>query len=227
MHRILSHLPSPAIAVTVAVLVAVSGGLAAAATSVGGGVIRACAGKRTGALRLAGKCRRNERAIQWNQTGLQGPRGLAGPTGVSGPTGAGGAPGGAGQAGPQGPGATQIVSSVTGPRTSFPIATVGPWTVRMECTVDVAVTIVGPGHFYDTIVAGEPGISTKPETHINNGAMGEAGVTANTMAANQQLSFDVQLVSGATMYQVRLQMTETGSGASNPCTVTGSAMPVE
>jgi hypothetical protein len=37
---------------------------------------------------------------------------------------------------------------------------------------------------------------------------------------------DVQLVSGATMFEVRLQMTETGSGISNPCTVTGSAIPV-
>jgi hypothetical protein len=220
MRRVVSHLPSPAMAVAVTALVAVSAGLAVAATSGSGPVIRACANKKTGALRLASKCRRNERAIQWNQTGPQGPAGLAGRNGASGTTGP------AGQTGPQGPGATQIATSVTGPRTSFPIATVGPWTLRMECTVDVSVNILGPGHYYDTTVAGEPGISTATATHINNGAMGEAGFTANTMVANQQLSADVQLVSGATMYEVRLQMTETGSGGSNPCTVTGSAIPI-
>jgi hypothetical protein len=204
-------------AIAVVALIAACSGLAAAATS-SSPVIRACANKRTGALRLASKCRRSERSISWNKPGAQGPRGLTGATGAT---------GGAGQAGPQGPGAKQIVSSVTGPRTSFPIATVGPWTVRMECGVGVSVNIVGPGHYYDTTVTGEPGISTPTATHVNNGAMGEGGVTANTAAANMQLSFDVQLTSGATMYELWLQMTETGSGISNPCTVTGSAIAVD
>jgi hypothetical protein len=223
-HRLSFLMPSRAMAVAFAALLAACSGLAIAAGS-SGPVIRACANKRTGALRLAGKCRRSERSVSWNQTGAQGPRGLVGPTGAGGPAGPGGTAGGAGQTGPQGPGATQIASSVTGPRTSFPIATVGPWTVRMECTVGVSVNIVGPGHYYDTTVTGAPGISTPTTTHIDNGAMGEAGVTAN-IGPNMQLSFDVQLVSGATMFEVRLQMTETGSGGSNPCTVTGSAIPV-
>ena len=222
MRRILpSLLPSPAMAVALAVIAAVSGGLAIAATSPSGTVIGACANKKqTGALRLAGKCRRNERSIRWNQIGPQGPRGLAGPTGAS------GASGTAGQTGPQGPGAISILSNVTGPRTRFPIATVGPWTVYTECTSSVSVNILGPGHYYDTTVTGEPGISTPTATHINNGAMGEAGVTANTIGANQQLSADIQLTSGTTIYEVRLEMTETGSGLSNPCTVIGSAIPV-
>jgi hypothetical protein len=221
-HRLSFLMPSPAMAIAVAALIAACSGLAAAATS-SSPVIRACANKKTGALRLASKCRRSERSMNWNKEGAQGPRGLTGATGSPGAT---GATGGAGQTGPQGPGAKQIVSSVTGPRTSFPIATVGPWTVRMECTVGVSVNIVGPGSYYDTTVTGEPGISTPTTTHINNGAMGESGVTANTVGANMQLSFDVQLISGATMYELRLQMTETGSGISNPCTVTGSAIPV-
>lgn len=221
MRRILfSLLPSPAMAVALAVLVAVSGGMAIAADSPNGPVIKACADKKTGALRLASKCRRSERSIRWNQIGPQGPAGLAGPTG------AGGASGAAGQTGPQGPGAISIVSSVTGPRTRFPIATVGPWTVYTECTSSVSVNILGPGHYYDTTITGEPGISTSTTTHINNGAMGEAGVTVNTIGANQQLSADFRLTSGATIYEVRLQMTEAGSGFSNPCTVTGSAIPV-
>ncbi len=221
MRRIMSSLlPSPAMAVAFIVLAAVSGGLAIAATSPGGPVIKACANKQTGALRLAGKCHHNERSIRWNQIGPQGPTGLAGATGASGASGA------AGQTGPQGPGAIPIVSSVVGPRTPFPIATVGPWTVYASCTFGVSVNILGPGHYYDTTVSGEPGISTATATHINNGAMGEAGVTANTPGANQQLYADIQLTSGATIYEVRLQMTETGSGPSNPCTVTGSAIPI-
>ncbi len=155
-----------------------------------------------------------------------GPRGPQGAAGAGGAAGAAGAAGGPGQTGPQGPGATQIGNSVVGPRTLFPIATVGPWTVKMECTVGVAVNIVGPGNYYYTSITGPPGISTSTATHLNNGAMGEGGVTLNTSGANMQLSADVQLTSGATMYELRLQMTETGSGFSNPCTVTGSAIPV-
>jgi len=223
MRRKLSFpMPSPAMAVAFAALLATCSGLAVAA-SPKSPVIRACANKKTGALRLAGSCRRSERSVSWNQTGTPGAGGAAGPVGATGQAGASGGPG---LTGPQGPGATQIVSSVTGPRTSFQIATVGPWTVRMECTVGVAVNIVGPGHFYETTIAGEPGISTPTTTHVNNGAMGEAGVTANTPGANMQMFFEVQLISGATMYEVRLQMTETGSGPSNPCTVTGSATPI-
>jgi hypothetical protein len=210
-------------AVALMALVAASGGLAVAATSTGGPVIRACTNKKTGALRLASKCSRSERAIRWNQTGPQGP---AGPNGAGGPKGANGTTGEAGQAGPQGPGAQRIMSSVVGPRTRFPIATVGPWTVFMECTFSVSVNILGPGHYYDTTVMGEPGISTTTATHINNADMGEAGFTVNTIGANMQVATDVQLSSGATMYELRLQMTETGSGVSNACTVTGSAVPV-
>jgi hypothetical protein len=141
-----------------------------------------------------------------------------------GPRGAAGAAGGPGQTGPPGPGAKQITSSVAGPRTPFPIATVGPWTVLLECGAGVSVNILGPGNYYDTTVAGAPGISTPTTTHINNGTMGDAGVTANT-GANTQMSADVQLISAATMYELHLQMTVTGSGEGN-CTVAGSAIPV-
>lgn len=150
--------------------------------------------------------------------GVRGPQGAAGATGAVGAT---GATGGAGQTGPQGPGSKQIVASVVGPITPFPIATVGPWTVKMGCLFGVSVNIIGPGNYYATTISGPPGMSTATATHINNGPMGEAGFTANT-GTNMQLSTDVQLTSGATMYELRLQMTETG----NPCTLTGSATPV-
>jgi hypothetical protein len=73
-------------AVSVAALLAASGGLAVAAIS-GGPVIHACANKKTGVLRLASKCRRGERSISWNQRGQPGqpgPRGVAGPSGSPG-----------------------------------------------------------------------------------------------------------------------------------------------
>jgi hypothetical protein len=141
-----------------------------------------------------------------------------------GPRGPQGAAGGPGLTGPQGPGAKQIVSSVAGPRTPFPIATVGPWTVLLGCGAGVSVNILGPGNYYDTTVAGAPGISTPTTTHVTNGAMGDAGVTANS-GANTQLAADVDLISGATMYELHLQMTATGSGEGS-CTVAGSAIPV-
>jgi hypothetical protein len=75
MGRKLSSLaPSPAMAISVAALLAASGGLAVAANS-SGPVIRACANKRTGVLRLASKCRRGERPVSWNQIGPVGGTG--------------------------------------------------------------------------------------------------------------------------------------------------------
>jgi hypothetical protein len=84
MRRVLSSLkPSPAIAVALVALLAASGGWAIAASSKSS-VIRACANKKTGALRLASKCRHSERSVSWNQAGLPGRQG---------PTGAQGSPG--------------------------------------------------------------------------------------------------------------------------------------
>lgn len=72
-----------------------AGGLAFAAS--GGGVIRACANVKTGALRISAKCKKKqERAVSWNRQGPQGPRGVPGATGVGGATGAPGATGSAG-----------------------------------------------------------------------------------------------------------------------------------
>lgn len=70
-----------------------AGGLAVAA-SPGGGVIHACANKRTGALRLSNRCaQRRERTVSWNVTGPQGPRGTTGAPGGPGAPGSPGAPG--------------------------------------------------------------------------------------------------------------------------------------
>ena len=74
-------------------------------------LIRACANKRTGALRIAARCKRNERRVVWNVRGLQGalgpkgsqgPQGLQGAAGPRGPAGATGAQGPVGAAGAAG-----------------------------------------------------------------------------------------------------------------------------
>jgi hypothetical protein len=99
MRRVLSSLkPSPAMAVGVAALLVASTGWALAATS-SSPVIRACANKKTGALRVAGKCRHRERRVSWN---VQGPAGLPGAKGQPGLRGFAGAQGIAGAQGLRG-----------------------------------------------------------------------------------------------------------------------------
>ena len=114
LRRLSFLIPSPAMAVALAALLAACGGFAIAASSPKTRVIRACASKKTGALRLATKCRRRERFVSWNQTGpqgLQGPRGR-GVAGARGAAGANGATGAQGQQGPRGPGATSFQTTI-------------------------------------------------------------------------------------------------------------------
>jgi len=87
------------------------GRLALAAS--GNSIIHACAGKRSGVLRLAATCRRSERAVTWN---LQGPPGSPGPSGASGstgPAGLAGAVGSSGASGPPGPPGPSHATSIT------------------------------------------------------------------------------------------------------------------
>jgi hypothetical protein len=75
----------------------------AALAASGGGTIRACANKRTGALRLAKHCMRNEKRVSWSITGPRGPQGPRGAQGPQGPQGAQGPQGPQGAQGPTGP----------------------------------------------------------------------------------------------------------------------------
>jgi hypothetical protein len=76
-----------------AVLVAIVGaGIAVAAIPDANGVIHGCRDNKTGALRVidseAGQeCGSRETALNWNQTGPQGPVGLQGPAGADGVSG--------------------------------------------------------------------------------------------------------------------------------------------
>jgi hypothetical protein len=101
--RLTSLIPSPAMAVALAALIAATVGLAVAASSTNTSVIRACANKKTGALRLAKKCHHGEHSVSWSQTGPQGPPGASGETGPQGDQ---------GDQGQAGPGATSFTRSV-------------------------------------------------------------------------------------------------------------------
>ncbi len=62
-------------------------------------VVKACAKKKTGDMRLvsgAKKCRKNERFLKWNVAGPVGSTGPTGATGPSGPAGSDGTPGATG-----------------------------------------------------------------------------------------------------------------------------------
>ena len=85
-------------------------GTAFAAIPDSGGVIHGCYLKNAGLLRVIdtarSRCSPIETAIQWSQTGPQGPEGAIGPqgpTGAKGDTGAAGPAGPAGAVGPAGP----------------------------------------------------------------------------------------------------------------------------
>jgi len=77
---------------TLAVVAALAagGGWAFAATTASNGVIHACAAKHGGALRLARRCKRNERAVSWNVRGIPGKNGINGTNGTNGSPGANG-----------------------------------------------------------------------------------------------------------------------------------------
>jgi hypothetical protein len=77
---------SPSLVVSVIALIVAVGGVALAASSPSTKVIHACKNRRTGALRIAIKCKRHERSvISWNQAGQVGPQGIQGQTGPAGP----------------------------------------------------------------------------------------------------------------------------------------------
>ena len=81
------------------IITAVSVGAVSFVNASGSTNIRACAHKKTGAMRYIakGKCKKTERALSWNQMGPQGLPGPSGAAGAKGETGSGGAAGTNGQ----------------------------------------------------------------------------------------------------------------------------------
>src|SRR5215831_17893198 len=119
------------IAAVVAALLA--GGYALGASTSSTSTIRACANKKSGALRLAGKkgrCPRHYRKLSWSVTGPRGSAGVPGTAGSNGSPGTAGTPGGVG---PQGPGAIGINVVEPAGTSNFPVAKVGDFTVVGSC----------------------------------------------------------------------------------------------
>lgn len=107
--------------------------------------IKACANKKTGALRQSAKCTSAERSVSWavqgprgatgpqglqgiqGMTGNTGPAGAQGPQGTQGPAGPTGATGADGAQGPQGPAGPTGGTGATGQQgPQGPIGPVGP-----------------------------------------------------------------------------------------------------
>lgn len=74
------------------IITAVSVGAVSFANAAGNSTIKACANKKTGAMRFVskGKCGNTETSLSWNQVGPQGLPGVAGVKGDTGPNGANG-----------------------------------------------------------------------------------------------------------------------------------------
>ncbi len=99
MRRLFGVRGGPAVATGLLVLMAAGGGYAVAD---GGGSVSACVQHKGNHGFYAGKCRRGDRKLTWNQAGPQGPQGPRGATGPQGPQGPAGATGTAGSAGAAG-----------------------------------------------------------------------------------------------------------------------------
>jgi Collagen triple helix repeat (20 copies) len=99
-------------------LLAAGGGWAFAATTTSGGVIHACVSKHGGALRLAPRCKSNERAISWNAQGIPGTNGTNGINGRNGTSGTNGTNGTSGTNGTNGaPGTARAYGDVSASET--------------------------------------------------------------------------------------------------------------
>jgi hypothetical protein len=187
---------------TVAVVGALgAGSVAAGAIGAGSPVIRACANKRTGALRLLGtrgKCSKSERSVAWNQTGPQGAPGNDGTNGTNGANGTNGTNGMNGSAVAYAhvlsngaldtansknvaatgkPGATGLVCL----RVSVPVST-------MTATVDAGNSAGGGGGSASGALAGQDP-SSFLTTDCPAGSWQALVATANTSGANADLAF--------------------------------------
>ncbi|HLH66638.1 MAG TPA: tail fiber domain-containing protein [Solirubrobacteraceae bacterium] len=155
-------------------------GLAAGPALAGGGMIHACANRRTGALRLAARCRRDERPVVWSFRGPAGAQGAAGAPGKTGP---------AGPAGPAaGPATGALSGSYPGPTLNITGADNGASGCKNgEALISIsplAVLSCGPGVYVDS---GED-VGVAP-SQLSNAAFG----SLTTGHGNTAVGFDALL----------------------------------
>jgi hypothetical protein len=225
MRRTLSSLtPSPAMAVAVAALLLAGGGLAIAGGT-NNPTIRACANKRNGALRVARKCRRGERAVSWNKVGPQGPRGLIGPTGAAG---APGQPGATGAQGLQGPGATSFTRSVAvGPGATILATLPNGTSLRGLCPgsrVAVAVVVTNGSDPLQASGTAFGNFGSGPElvSIDENETLGGAQVENVTEADIDVVARDAALPASKFAH---IDLHGSANGASAPCAFWGMIIP--
>jgi hypothetical protein len=218
----------PLLAVTALVL-ASGGGWALAAT--GGSVIHACASKKSGALRVARKCRKRERGLTWSAQSPAGPRGLQGATGAIGPQGP------AGSKGPQGPGATALQFSSTPSLSATTLGQAGGYTFKELCvpkgggTVEEIVTAGNQGGWqgYGT-VSTEPGTASSATTTLTapSGSPGLAGALWTFDVASSQtlrLAGDFQLQDPTLKTVVEVHLSANVDAVAETCVGMGDAIP--
>lgn len=188
-----------------------AGGLALAAG--GGGAIHACATRRSGRLRLAAKCQKDERAVSWQMQGSQGPQGPKGDQGSIGPQGAPGSPGAPGSA----------AASIMTARTSASIgqegyfAAGGPSTLsgtESEVTVLTPATTTVAEDLAVTDLRSSPDDNTRVYVLRVNGA--DTALTCSIVAGSHTCTDSVHTVTIPPDSQVaihRALLTGTGGGA--------------
>ncbi len=222
MHRVVKFLThSPSMLLALAALVAASAGLAVAATSAGP-LIRACANKRTGALRIASRCHHNERVVTWNKAGpqgQQGPQGGRGLRGLAGTGGAAGAVGGTGPQGPQGPGASSFEATLPEGTTTPTVLSTLANGMTLEGTCEagkVLVSVTSKESNLQAVGTTSDGVTLAPVTA--NGGGSTISAESATAAA-----LDIVARPGTSAKYERIDIQAIIAGAK--CTFTGMLTP--
>ena len=143
MRTIRQYLTYPNVAATVAVFL--GAGAAAWASTASNPTIHACYKRHGGALRIAGRCKRGEKAISWNQLGPAGPRGATGKTGAAGKNGVAGKTGPEGKPGtPAAAGLVRAYATITPGKVAIEPATIRPGShgVVRAVAIDTSSTCV-------------------------------------------------------------------------------------
>jgi hypothetical protein len=219
-----------------AALVVSAGGFAVAAIPGPRGAIAGCYQKRTGALRVVAqgkRCARGERSLTWNQqgspgsTGAQGP---AGPQGLQGPQGERGTPGvqgPKGDTGAQGPGAVRLFYEHAPPEITT-IATLGPWTVEVDCFAGIALRVRGPGAaegFYLTSTNDGAVQTTTFGVGLSTTGTQIGATPLPPNGSYARLVEEAYLRDGSTIALLRANVIADNRAATPSCTVDGGLIP--
>jgi hypothetical protein len=144
---------------------------------------------------------------------------------LKGSAGAQGATGSQGGAGPAGPGAVRITASGSSSNsTSQSAGTVGLWAVTLTCNGgNATMKITGPGTVGGTTSLAAGG--GEASTYVGSpGAIGPGASSVVNLGG--QMSQDLFLQSGSTLYELRTLMTASTGGLFTDCLLVGDAIPV-